>query len=136
VTSGPRLRVSTVLLILACGGVGCGKEEANPDCDTARQTWAPNDGLGQSCAVGSYGSCTQSFDTCAEGVCRFSSSANDEICTATCTSSATCGGWYCKDGICQPPCSSHTYCDEFYCCNYAQSATDPTICVQTNCWYL
>jgi len=121
---------------LAAAGLSC--SGGNPDCDQAREIWGPEGNLGaahlhESCAMGSYGSCSESFSNCVEGVCQFSESANGSICTQTCATSSECGGWYCKDGACQPACASHTYCDGTICCDYAPDPADPTQCRQLGC---
>lgn len=137
-TALPRRCTAPYLVLLFALAVACGSNEGDSDCDQARQIWGPGGNLGpaqlrESCASGSYGSCNQSFSNCIEGVCTFSNSANDDVCTLTCTGTEQCGDWYCKSGFCQPACTAHTYCDGTLCCYYAPDPADPTECKQMSC---
>ncbi len=130
---------SLALLIAGFAAAGCGGAAANSDCVEAQRIWGPEGNLGpamlhESCASGSYGTCTTTYSNCVEGVCKYSDSANDDICTLTCASTSDCGGWYCKDGFCQPACTSHTYCDGTLCCSYTPDPADPTQCRQSGCY--
>lgn len=126
-----------MLWLSHCGGDGAGDSSRNSDCQEAERLWGQNktSHLGDECSSGSYGSCPENYDNCIEGVCKFSSSANDDICTKTCTGNSQCGsGSYCKDGICQPAATCKTYCDGYMCCRYSNDPNDPTRCIQGECW--
>jgi hypothetical protein len=124
-----------VVVAAGCGGSGDGGgSEDEDDCQTAEEIWGTKTKhLGEDCAAGSYGACKATYDDCLEGSCRYSESANDNICTLTCASDAECGGDYCRDGICQPAAVCTTYCDEVCCCEYHNDPNDPTQCVQGSC---
>jgi hypothetical protein len=126
---------TAVLLVAAPVALGgCEWLPEDEDCRTAEEIWGEKtQTLGQKCYRGSYGGCERDYDDCIEGECRYSSSANSDICTMTCGSDADCLGDFCRDGICQPRASCETYCDGTCCCSYHNDPADPTRCVQGSC---
>lgn len=122
---------SLLLLAAACS--------SSDECDLARENLENvrrDDQLGEECSMFSSGGCDETFDTCAEGECRFrSGGTNGRICTHDCTTDSDCTGiGICYDGFCQPGATCETFCDDGgLCCTYRRSDTNPTECVQVSC---